>query len=148
MEILRPNPAPGRLRQAMFDFDGTLSLVRTGWQRVMADLIVAVLGPRPRARRRPCCARIRRGDLWAGGPAHLVQMEWLADRWRQRGGKPLAAEAYKAEYLPRINERVHHLADLRAGRSQPEQCDGAGGVGVRGRAGGAGGDLLYCFGHR
>jgi len=43
VEIIRPNPAPGRLRFAVFDFDGTLSLIREGWQVVMQDLIVEVL---------------------------------------------------------------------------------------------------------
>ena len=49
LEILRPNPAPGRLRFAVFDFDGTLSLLRTGWQRVMTDLMVEALQAAPRA---------------------------------------------------------------------------------------------------
>jgi phosphoglycolate phosphatase len=49
LEILRPNPYPGRLREAVFDFDGTLSLLRAGWQRVMADQMLAALLATPRA---------------------------------------------------------------------------------------------------
>ena len=49
LEILRPNPVPGRLRHAVFDFDGTLSLLRAGWQAVMADQFVEVLSATPQA---------------------------------------------------------------------------------------------------
>ena len=55
LEILRPNPAPGRLRFAVFDFDGTLSLLRTGWQRVMADLMVEASKQRRELRRKLSC---------------------------------------------------------------------------------------------
>ena len=122
MEILRPNPAPGRLRQAVFDFDGTLSLVRTGWQQVMADLIVAVLGATP-AGHDEVVLRAQSAEAVFGlaGRPTIVQMEWLADQVRQRGGAPLDPEAYKADYLLRLKDDVHHLADLRAGRVPASQ---------------------------
>lgn len=120
MEILRPNPAPGRLRQAVFDFDGTLSLVRTGWQQVMADQMAAALRATPglqaagydEARLQALTHEAIYG--LAGRPT-IVQMEWLAETVREAGGTPLPAEAYKTEYLALLAARVHHLADLRAG---------------------------------
>jgi len=121
LEILRPNPAPGRLRQAVFDFDGTLSLVRTGWQQVMADLMVVVLGATPAALAEGHDEAALRAQTvepiygLAGRPT-IAQMQWLADEVRRRGGAPLAAEAYKADYLLRLKDGVHHLADLQAGR--------------------------------
>jgi hypothetical protein len=70
LEILRPNPAPGRLRFAVFDFDGTLSLLRTGWQRVMADLMVEALQATPRAEAEAeLRARTAEPVFWDGGPA-------------------------------------------------------------------------------
>ena len=120
MEILRPNPAPGRLRHAVFDFDGTLSLVRAGWQQVMADLMVDVLrtapatGPDGHDEAHLRAQTVEPIFGLAGRPT-LDQMQWLADEVRQRGAQPLAAEAYKAEYLARLEVRVHHLADLKTG---------------------------------
>jgi phosphoglycolate phosphatase len=120
LEILRPNPAPGRLRQAVFDFDGTLSLVRTGWQQVMADQMAAALRATPgiqaadydEARLQTLTHEAIYG--LAGRPT-IIQMEWLVETVREAGGDPLPAEAYKAEYLALLSARVHHLADLRAG---------------------------------
>src|SRR5205823_13211692 len=38
-ELLRPDLPRGRFRAAVFDFDGTLSLLREGWPRVMTALM-------------------------------------------------------------------------------------------------------------
>jgi phosphoglycolate phosphatase len=122
LEILRPNPAPGRLRFAVFDFDGTLSLLRTGWQRVMADLMVEALQATPRAE--PVAQlRTRTAEPVFGmaGRPTIIQMQWLVDEVKQRGGSPQTAEAYKHQYLVRLSERIHHRADLEAGRQPPER---------------------------
>ncbi|MDP6984234.1 MAG: hypothetical protein QGG05_14235, partial [Candidatus Latescibacteria bacterium] len=34
---------PGEIRHAVFDFDGTLSLLRVGWQQIMTDYFDEVL---------------------------------------------------------------------------------------------------------
>jgi phosphoglycolate phosphatase len=122
VEIIRANPHPGRLREAVFDFDGTLSLLRAGWQQVMADLMLDVLTTTPRAE--PEAALRAQIDEpvngWAGRPT-LDQMQWLVEAVRARGGEALSAEAYKAQYLARLAERVRHRADVEAGREPPER---------------------------
>ena len=40
IEIIHPDIIRGRIRHALFDFDGTLSLIREGWQGVMIPLMV------------------------------------------------------------------------------------------------------------
>ena len=122
LEILRPNPAPGRLRLAVFDFDGTLSLLRAGWQRVMADLMVEALQATPRAEGE-AQLRIRTVEPIFGlaGRPTIIQMQWLVNEVRQRGGTPQTAEAYKQQYLARLSERIRHRADLEAGRQPPER---------------------------
>ncbi len=121
METLRANPAPGRLKHAVFDFDGTLSLVRAGWQQVMSDMLVETLQATPRPETKTALRALADQPIvgLAGQPT-VVQMQWLADEVRARGGVPLEAEAYKREYLARLQARVHHLADLEAGRARPE----------------------------
>ncbi|HJR80563.1 MAG TPA: HAD family hydrolase [Anaerolineales bacterium] len=122
MEILRPNPAPGRLRFAVFDFDGTLSLLRAGWQRVMSDLMVEALQGTPRAEAEDHLrARISEPIFGLAGRPTIIQMEWLVDEVRQRGGTPQTAEAYKQQYLVRLSERIEHWAELEAGRQPPER---------------------------
>ena len=122
LEIIRPNPAPGRLRFAVFDFDGTLSLLRTGWQGVMADLMVKALQATPRAEAEAQLrARITEPVFGLAGRPTLIQMQWLVEEVRQRGGTPQTAEAYKHQYLTRLSECIHQRADLEAGRQPPEQ---------------------------
>src|SRR2546423_773 len=43
IEILRPDLPRGRFRSVLFDFDGTLSLIREGWPQVMIPMMVDVL---------------------------------------------------------------------------------------------------------
>ncbi len=43
IEILRTDFPRGRFRSALFDFDGTLSLIREGWPQVMIPMMVDVL---------------------------------------------------------------------------------------------------------
>ena len=43
IEVLRPELPRGRFRSVLFDFDGTLSLIREGWPQVMIPMMVEVL---------------------------------------------------------------------------------------------------------
>ena len=123
MEVLRPNPALGRLRFAVFDFDGTLSLLRVGWQAVMADHMVDVLRAVPgAAQESQLRSRVDEPVHNMAGRPTLDQMQWLADEVRRLGGKPQPAEAYKQEYLLRLSQRVRRRADLEAGRLAPQAC--------------------------
>ena len=43
LEIIRPGASAARARVALFDFDGTLSLIRSGWVDVMVPMMVEIL---------------------------------------------------------------------------------------------------------
>jgi hypothetical protein len=43
IEIHAPCPDPGPIRHAVLDFDGTLSLIRAGWQEIMLALCVETI---------------------------------------------------------------------------------------------------------
>jgi len=109
----RPRP---KISHVLFDFDGTLSLIRQGWPEVMVPMFVEMLPPLPEeteaARRHLCYDDIMR----LNGKQTIYQMMQLAERISERGGAPREPLWYKHEYLRRLNERIHHrLEQLRSG---------------------------------
>lgn len=113
-------PRPG-LSHVLFDFDGTLSLIRQGWPEVMVPMFVEMLPPLPgedeEQRRRLAYDDIMR----LNGKQTIYQMIQLADRIRERGGSPREPLWYKHEYLRRLDVQISHRANgLRAGRLRPD----------------------------
>lgn len=109
---------PERISHVLFDFDGTLSLIRQGWPEVMVPMFEEVLPPLPgesEADRR----RLAYDDIMRlNGKQTIYQMMQLADRVRERGGTPQEPLWYKHEYLRRLEEKVGHRANsLRSGKA-------------------------------
>jgi len=96
-----------QISHVLLDFDGTLSLIREGWPEVMLPMFVEMLpaipGETEEARRRLLLDDIMR----LNGKQTIYQMMQLAERIRERGGQPQEPLCYKAEYLRRLNERIH-----------------------------------------
>jgi phosphoglycolate phosphatase len=106
---------PG-LTHVLFDFDGTLSLIRQGWPDVMVPLFTEILPPLPgetdEQRRQLAFEDIMR----LNGKQTIYQMIQLAERVRERGGTPGEPLDYKHEYLKRLDERIRHRVEgIRAG---------------------------------
>jgi phosphoglycolate phosphatase len=123
LEILNPDVARGRIRHALFDFDGTLSLIREGWQGVMIPMMVELLRDTPEAEDE---AQIRAVvmDYVARltGKQTIYQMIQLAQEIGRRGGAPLEPLEYKYMYLARLNERIAgRIEGLKAGRIAPDE---------------------------
>jgi phosphoglycolate phosphatase len=113
-------PRP-RISHVLFDFDGTLSLIRQGWPEVMVPMFVEMLPPlageSEEARRQLCHDDIMR----LNGKQTIYQMIQLAERIKERGGTPRDPLWYKHEYLRRLNERIHdRLESLRRGALRPD----------------------------
>src|SRR5208283_2688625 len=74
------------ITHVLFDFDGTLSLIREGWPAVMTPMFVEMLPPLPgeseEERRKLCLDDIMR----LTGKQTIYQMIQLADRIKERGG--------------------------------------------------------------
>ena len=122
IEILRPDLPRGRFRSVLFDFDGTLSLLREGWPQVMIPMMVEVLRetdtPETDAE---LTESVEEFVMRLNGRQTIYQMIQLADEVRRRGGTPLDPLAYKHRYHDRLMERIHgRLADLEAGRAAAE----------------------------
>lgn len=117
IEIVRPLPRSARLRHALFDFDGTLSLIREGWQGVMAEVMTAALSAAPLAEPPADLARyVSHLIHQTTGQATILQMARLAQDVAQRGGRALTAEAYKQQFRDRLALRIaDRLGRLAAG---------------------------------
>jgi phosphoglycolate phosphatase-like HAD superfamily hydrolase len=123
IEVLRPDLARGRFRSVLFDFDGTLSLIREGWPQVMIPMMVAVL--------RETGTRETEVELMAGveefvmrlnGRQTIYQMMQLAEEVRRRGGQPLDPLAYKHRYHDLLMARIQgRLLALETGGASPEE---------------------------
>jgi phosphoglycolate phosphatase-like HAD superfamily hydrolase len=110
-------------RVALFDFDGTLSLIRTGWQQVMVPMMVEILrecsaGEDPAAIR----SMVEESVFRLTGKETIYQMEALHQQVAERGGRPLTPLGYKQEYLRRLLEEIaDRLEGLRRGRIHPDR---------------------------
>lgn len=94
------------LSHVLFDFDGTLSLIREGWPEVMVPMFAEFLPAKPgetEAQRHELC---REDIMRLNGKQTIYQMIQLAGRIRERGGTPREPQFYKAEYLRRLNLRI------------------------------------------
>ncbi len=105
----------------LFDFDGTLSLIRQGWPEVMLPLFLELLparaGESEATRRQLLLDDIMR----LNGKQTIYQMIQLAERIQERGGQPQEPLWYKKEYLRRLDQKIHARIDgLRQGSIQPD----------------------------
>lgn len=122
IETIRPVNA-SRARVALFDFDGTISVIRSGWVDIMVPMMVEVL------------LELKTGEPEAGltemvrefvgrltGKDTIYQMIELAENVTKRGGKPEDPLVYKKRYLDllwgRIKDRVE---GLESGAVSPDQ---------------------------
>ncbi len=123
IEVLRPDLRRGRFRSVLFDFDGTLSLIREGWPQVMIPMMTAVLRetgtPESDAE---LTAAVEEFVMRLNGRQTIYQMIQLADEVRRRGGTPLEPLAYKHRYHDLLMERIRgRLAALESGTAGPEE---------------------------
>jgi len=122
IEIINDVPRGG-IHHALFDFDGTISLIRQGWQQVMIPMMVEILLQTPEHE--------SEGELTAivtefvdrlTGKQTIYQMIQLAEEVAKRGQEPLDSIAYKHIYLDRLWERIkHRVAGLKEGRIAPQE---------------------------
>ena len=107
----------------LFDFDGTLSLIREGWPEVMIPMMVQVLRETGTAETEAeLFGVVQDFVMRLNGRQTIYQMMQLAEEVRQRGGKPLPPLEYKHRYHHLLMERIQgRLADLREGRRTPEE---------------------------
>jgi phosphoglycolate phosphatase len=123
IEIINPHIQRGHIRHALFDFDGTVSLIREGWQGVMIPMMVEVLLETPQHEsEEELYAVVTEFVDRLTGKQTIYQMIQLCEEVRQRGGNPLDPLEYKWMYLHRLWERIKgRIAALRSEQMTPEE---------------------------
>jgi len=120
-EILRSDLPRGRFKSVLFDFDGTLSLIREGWPQVMIPMMVEILRETGTNETDDELAReVEEFVMRLNGRQTIYQMMQLADEVRQRGGQPRDPLEYKHRYHELLMQRIRgRIADLESGRVPP-----------------------------
>jgi phosphoglycolate phosphatase-like HAD superfamily hydrolase len=123
VQILPDHRPRGPFRCVVFDFDGTLSLLRADWQGLMIPLMVKVLAATGSAE--------NTGDLTAQmtdlvtrttGRPTIVQMQALADEVRRRGCSPADPLVYLAQYQDQLLARTgSRIAKLKSGAAGDDE---------------------------
>lgn len=110
-------------RVVLFDFDGTLSLIRSGWMDVMVPMMVEILFELKTGEGEGELRAVVEDFVWKlTGQETIYQMIALADAVTARGGNPLEPLAYKRMYLDRLWEKIKaRVAELRSGRVTPDK---------------------------
>jgi phosphoglycolate phosphatase-like HAD superfamily hydrolase len=123
IEHLRPGASAANARVALFDFDGTISVIRSGWMEIMIPMMVEILMELKTGEREEDLRLVV--EEFVGrltGKQTMYQMIALAEEIEKRGGKPLDPLEYKNRYLDLLNDRIHDtLTELREARCWPEK---------------------------
>lgn len=122
-EIVHHGRPRGPFRAVVFDFDGTLSLLRGNWQGLMIPRMVEILAatgtPEPRAELE---AIVTEFVTRLTGRPTMLQMQALADEVVRRGSPRPDPRAHFAEYLQRLLARTGERIDaVRSGRKSADE---------------------------
>lgn len=117
----RPACAP---RYAVLDFDGTISLIREGWQGIMLPYFAGELSATPKGRQMP----YEQVELYCRefitlltGKQTIYQCIRLAEEIAAFGGVPQEPQVYKDEYQRRLLDKIDgRLKGLERGDIDPE----------------------------
>lgn len=119
LEIINQDIKLGNIRHALFDFDGTISVIRQGWENVMIPLMVEMIcdgnPPDPEL-----IKEVEEYVDRSTGILTIYQMKWLEDAVRRHGlsRHPETAKAYKKIYSERLLKPVRErLAKLGQGET-------------------------------
>ena len=123
-EELHHNPANRPFRYAVLDFDGTLSLIREGWQQIMIPYFTDQLAATPEGSQTDVALlekQARELIFLHTGKQTIYQCIALAAEVNRLGGTPLEPQAYKDEYHRRLLARIdHRLTALQNHSIDPE----------------------------
>jgi phosphoglycolate phosphatase len=111
-----------QISHVLFDFDGTLSLIREGWPVIMLGMFYEMLPGRPDDDPKAVRAMLFDDMMKLNGKQTIYQMIQFAERIKERGGTPQDPLWYKHEYLRRLEEKIQdRIERLRTRQSSPDE---------------------------
>ena len=112
----------GRFRSALFDFDGTISLIRQGWREIMVRMMVETLGECRTGETEAQLSRIVADFVdRLTGKQTIYQMIRLAEEVRKRGGASPDPVVFKHRYHERLDRHIKgRIQGLRSGVVEAE----------------------------
>ncbi len=122
LEVLNASLDASHTRVALFDFDGTLSLVRSGWMDVMVPMMVEILADCHSGESHQDLRGIVEDFVWRlTGQETVYQTIELAAQVERRGGTAKDPLDYKRMYLDRLWTRIRSRVEaLRSGTAAPD----------------------------
>ncbi len=108
LEIVRHDHPTGPFAAAVFDFDGTISLLRRNWQDTMIPMFVEILDEQTETQEtdEQLHELVETFVMRLNGKQTIYQMMQLCEEVRQRGGTPKDPLEYKHEYHDRLWQQV------------------------------------------
>lgn len=123
IEVIRCSQT-GDFRYALIDFDGTLSLIREGWQRIMTPYFTELLCDTPKGKEmkyEEISGIASEFITLLTGKQTIYQCIRLAETIAEFGGKPSDPQSYKDEYVRRLMIHIDtRLKGLENGSVDPE----------------------------
>ena len=118
IEIVNQDHPRGPFRAAIFDFDGTLSLLRRNWQAVMIPMMVDILAETETLETRDELHNcVDEFVMRLNGKQTIYQMIQLAEEVTKRAGRALEPLAYKRLYHDLLWQQVgQRVESVRTGR--------------------------------
>jgi phosphoserine phosphatase len=92
---------------ALFDWDGTVSCIRSGWQKIMIPYFIEVLEATPNAEDHESISKVVTDFVdFLTGKQTIFQCIKLDEEVQKRGGAAVDPYEYKKEYLRRLEEYI------------------------------------------
>ena len=122
IEIIRNEFPRGSFKAAIFDFDGTLSLLRRNWQDVMIPMMVDVLAATGTTEpREQLYEHVEEFVMRLNGRQTIYQMIRLSEEVERRGGAALEPLDYKRQYHELLwNQVGRRIESVRSGQTPSE----------------------------
>jgi phosphoglycolate phosphatase-like HAD superfamily hydrolase len=123
IEIINHSLTLGNIHHALFDFDGTISLIREGWQAVMIPMMVEILMQTPLHESQAEIEQLVKEFITRlTGKQTVYQMIQLAEEIEKRGGTAKDPLHYKHMYHDRLMTNIEHrISSLKAGKTNPQE---------------------------
>ncbi len=131
IQIINPDLLREGIRSALFDFDGTLSVIRQGWQDVMIPMLADILNEyrQDDETEQDIYALVKDFVTQLTGKQTIYQMIRLCEEIERRGGSPAEPLDYKYQYLDLLWQRIKdRVASLKSGQVAPEEMMVAGSI--------------------